>query len=290
MSTSRQRINKRISSLNEIFDETFLIIEVILKVASLLLRRKDTSDKQYQRFHVERICNDYLQTLVDIQFDQWKEQHKNDPKILQRDIDQTKQNIIYNVFIQALKEIGIKIESFERKKSKKIIPRRRLSFYNGMTEEETRKIGEKMNQLLIQKLPLKDHFTKKECMKIISSSDILNIDGNQVQQSDLSHSENLPNIQSFGAENHHGSNMEYISQNMFKIQTQNGEMNVTYINGNLYQVVFVTTIDGNNIPLIVTQNEQGLTSYFSVVCDSNNALHFIPYEMVNIAVITDDKK
>ena len=84
--------------------------------------------------------------------------------------------------------------------------------------------------------------------------------------------------------------MEYISQNMFKIQTQNGEMNMTCINGNLYQVVFVTTIDGNNIPLIVTQNEQGLTSYFSVVCDSNNALHFIPYEMVNIAVITDDKK
>ena len=104
---------KKLSTYNEISDESFLISQAIQNGIVLKLRRKIKSTKDHQRISIIEICDERLQTKVDDQLNQWKELiMSSNSKILQRDVDQTRQNIMYNVLIDALKERGNIIESY----------------------------------------------------------------------------------------------------------------------------------------------------------------------------------
>ena len=165
---------KQKQRMNEQIDISFLISEAIKNGIYLEIQRKEKkkiSQKQHKNIKINRFEDQNLQAKVDEQLNQWKESYANDTKIEQRYIDQTKENIICNVLIEALKERGNSIESYEQKKSKKIIPRRRIYSYNGMKQEETREIGAEMNRKILEKLPIQEDMKKKESAKILYSLD-----------------------------------------------------------------------------------------------------------------------
>ena len=219
------------------------------------------STKEHQRISIIEICDESLQSKVDEQFNQWKESIMlSNSKILQRDIDQTRQNIMYNVLIDALKERGNIIESYEQKKSMKVISRRRISSYNGMKQEETRRIGEEMNRKILEKLPIEKDMKKKESAQIIWSLE----------------SENNPEMNSIG-----NSQIKYLSQ-----QT----MQVMNINGLWYSYELMQDINGNSIAIIPFTNEDGNIFYYNVVYNSeSNQYQFIPcetYQMIQYQTVS----
>ena len=187
---------KHLSTLNEIKDETFLIFQSIQNFIPLKLQRKIKNDEKLQKFFILEICDEKLQNEVNEQFSQWKQKQKNNSKMRQRDKDQTYQNIIYNVLISELKVKGNEIESFEQKKSQKVISRRRISNFNGMSQEETREIGERMNGIIVKELPIENGKKKKECVKIIECLYDTNLN-------EIKNSNSLENSSGFLCHNNH---------------------------------------------------------------------------------------
>ena len=121
-----------------------------------------------------------------------------------------------------------------KKKSMKVISRRRISSYNGIKQEETRRIGEEMNRKILEKLPIEKDMKKKESAQIISSLESeINQNGQNVENSQI----------------------EYLSQQ--SVQVMN-------INGLLYSYELMQDINGNYIPIIPIPNEDGNIFYYNI--------------------------
>ena len=313
---------KHLSTLNEIKDETFLIFQSIQNFIPLKLQRKIKNDEKLQKFIILEICDEKLQNEVNEQFSQWKQKQKNNSKMRQRDKDQTYQNIIYNVLISELKTKGNEIESFEMKKSEKVVSRRRISNFNGMSQEETRSIGERMNGIIVKELRIENGMKKKECVKIINRFNCLNILNNSDESMNFVNSNEINEMNNFNEyesyqnkqnnqiyqiyqkeqkemnedtipsdENNQNiqmnqNQMNYIQLPIQTIQTQNGLMNSITINNENYYCQLNYDQFGNTIPIIPMQDENGNVFYQSVVFDvASYQFVFVPYDGNNYVTV-----
>lgn len=319
---------KHLSTLNEIKDETFLIFQSIQNFIPLKLQRKIKNDEKLQKFIILEICDEKLQNEVNEQFSQWKQKQKNNSKMRQRDKDQTYQNIIYNVLISELKMKGNEIESFEMKKSEKVVSRRRISNFNGMSQEETRSIGERMNGIIVKELRIENGMKKKDCVKIINHFDCLNNLNNSdesmnfVNSNEINELNNFNEYESYQNEQNNQNNqiyqqehkemnedtipsdennqniqmnqnnqMNYIQFPIQTIQTQNGLMNIITINNENYYCELNYDQFGNIIPIIPMQDENGNVFYQSVVFDvASYQFVLVPYgnNYVTVPVIQNN--
>ena len=282
---------KHTSTLNEIKDETFMISQSITNNIALKLQRKIKDDQKLQKFIIVEICNEQLQEEVDQQFSQWQSTQKNNTKLRQRDIDQTKQNIIFNVLINALKMKGIQIESFEQKKSEKVISRRRIASYDGMSQEETRVIGERMNRVIVNELKIECGMKKKDCVKVIdhlnlnnlNNVDILNHSNEiEIQQLEEVQEDTVPSdeiSQEMNQLNNIGMNqMKYVQLPIQQVPTENGMMNIITLNNINYYCELTNDQFGNLTPIIPIQDENGNWNYQSVVYDvASQQFVMVPY-------------
>jgi hypothetical protein len=274
---------KHTSTMNEIKDETFIISQSISNGIPLKLQRKIKSNEKFQKFIILEICNEKLQNEVERQFSEWKEQHKENTKMKQRDIVQSKQNIIYNVLISELQQKGNQIESYEQKKSHKVISRKRIFRYNEMNQEETRRIGEEMNKKIVELLPIENGKKKRECEKIIdsfhwensiSSSHLNENIQNEIQQN----SSNEINEETIVEEKENQNEMNYIQFPLQTIQIENKQINIITINNVNYYCELINDFNGNLIPIIPIQNEDGNNNYYTVLFDiSSYQFVMIPY-------------
>ena len=310
---------KHLSTLNEIKDETFLIFQSIQNFIPLKLQRKIKNDEKLQKFIILEICDEKLQNEVNEQFSQWKQKQKNNSKMRQRDKDQTYQNIIYNVLIEELKVKGNEIESFEMKKSEKVVSRRRISNFNGMSQEETRSIGERMNGIIVKELRIENGMKKKDCVKIINHFDCLNNLNNSDESMNFVNSNEINEMNNFNEyesyqneqnnqndqqeqkemnedtipsdENNQNIQMNYIQLPIQTIQTQNGLMNIITINNENYYCQLNYDQFGNIIPIIPMQDENGNVFYQSVVFDvASYQFVLVPYgyNYVTVPVIQNN--
>ena len=203
--------------------------------------------------------------------------------------------------------------------------RRRISNFNGMSQEETRSIGERMNGIIVKELPIENGMKKKDCVKIINHFDCLNNLNNSdesmnfVNSIEINEINNFNEYESYQNEQNEQNNQIYqeeqkemnedtipsdennqniqMNQNQmnyiqFPIQTQNGLMNIITINNeNYYYCQLNYDQFGNLIPIIPMQDENGNVFYQSVVFDvASYQFVLVPYgnNYVTVPVIQNN--
>ena len=168
MSEDSQLNQKRISLQNDIKEKNFIILLALIHKIKMKIRPGGKSEG-LSKFYIEELYDEELKQQVTIQMEKYiermkKEKHQPNKKKQK----ETYQNIIYNVLIEKLKQNN-KIESYEQKKAKTIVTRKRISSFNDWDEDEVRKIGEKNTEELEKLIPLQPKKTKKKCARILYS-------------------------------------------------------------------------------------------------------------------------
>ena len=151
-----------------------------------------------------------------------------------------------------------------------------------MNQEETRRIGEEMNKKIIELLPIENGKQKRECEKIIDcfhwensfSNSYLNENiQNEIQQN----SSNEINEETI-VEEENQNEINYIQFPLQTIQIENRQFNIITINNINYYCELINDFNGNLIPIIPIQNEDGNNNYYTVLFDiSSYQFVMIPY-------------
>ncbi|BFU23080.1 hypothetical protein EHI_031340 [Entamoeba histolytica HM-1:IMSS] len=176
LSTSESANKKRKSVSIEIKEESFIIGCAIKVGIHLLLERKTKKSESLQKFNIIDISvpkealldeniNKELQKLFMVQ------QEKKEG-LVQRDLDKSKQNSIYNFLLEVLSNYGNQINYMKTRGSSNTVKRERISTFNGLNQKEIYEIGEKVNEYLIKEIPIEEGKKKKECRKLIKEIDL----------------------------------------------------------------------------------------------------------------------
>ena len=166
---------KRTSISNEIKEENFIIGMALALKIPLKLQRKSKHPSKLQTIYVQEIMVPELQRKVIETFDVWKQSKgikeisEQKQKIEQRDYVKTYQNIMINVLIETMMEMGIKFTKRPNRKPVKILEKIKIKMCNGMKMKSMRELGVRANQYLIQKIPIPPRKSKSQCSQIFNS-------------------------------------------------------------------------------------------------------------------------
>ena len=169
---------KRTSIANEMKEESFIIGMALALKIPLKLKRKSKQPNKLQTIFVEEIMIPELQQKVTEIFNSWKASKtieaicEQKQKIEQRDYVKTRQNIMINVLIETMMEMGFKFTKRSNRKSVKNTEKMKIKTCNGMKEESMRELGVEINKYIIERMPIPLKRSKGDCMKVFDSIDL----------------------------------------------------------------------------------------------------------------------
>lgn len=171
------------SNRTSTYEESFIIYLALMSEFKLRLRRKtkkDSENLEAENIIVDGIENDTMMKKVNSIYNEWllnqrPELVQDKPhKIIQRDKDKTRLNIILNVLTEELTSIYGENNFITKiaRKSEKTIARKRLLRFFDLMKNDMLNIGQRINQWFKEYLKIPLDMTKNQSIKVVSFDDI----------------------------------------------------------------------------------------------------------------------